>query len=951
MSGPAGSQQWMYASDGFYPHEIGNSARLDSGALFTRTPSSSSNADTFTWSAWVKNWGVTTGGYLLSAGVASTREFLIYFDATNQRLNVYQWNGGIEIQVITSKQFRDPSAWYHIVVAYDSTQGTASNRIKIYVNGEQETSFASAQYPAQGLGSRVGTTEVQDIGRNAYNQNVYSDFYITEVNYISGSQLAPTSFGETKADTWIPKKYAGSYGSHDYYLPFNDAGFLGKDASTVLGAELVTNGTFDTNINNWTAHNGATLALSNNRLSVYESPGFDGGAYQAISVESGKTYSIEATVDKGTTNGARVGVEYTLGGRDGVETSSNAGGHFQFTFTPSSTGTVYVRCFIQAAGTAYFDNISVKEITTQGNDFTSTNVLVTDQMLDSPTNNFATINPLATPDNNANISFSQGNLRVDNPASNYGWGDGTIPLPKTGKWVFEVLFLKTPTGASPWCYNSIGVLPNTQWGSYATNGSVFYGIDDSGGTYKNFVEAGTAQGTHAGFPAGTIVQVFADRDNNQLTFSINGTLQTQTDSTVDIPAGVDLVPATGNYEFISIMNFGQDSSFTGEKTAQGNTDANGLGDFYYAPPAGFLALCSANMPDPVAAFNPAVNNSPQDHFNTVLWTGNGSEPRSITGVGFQPDFVWSKARNEPYSSVLYDVVRGTGTNKSLVSNTNDAEGTYPTYHHISSLDSDGFTIGATSATNVLNNNNVTEVAWNWKAGGSGVSNSDGTISSTVSANTDAGFSIVTYTGTGSAATVGHGLDSTPDIVMLKNRADTTDWVLWSSTFSPADRYLIPNKTNATSSSADGVFTAAPTSTVINIGSWGGISGSSDSHVAYCFHSAEGFSKFGVYTGNGSDDGPFIYTGFRPAWILLKRTDVANNWVLLDNKRDPHNVAAGTIYANQNYGENADYIRWDMLSNGFKLRKGGSGWLDQNASAGTYIYMAFAEMPFKYANAR
>jgi hypothetical protein len=148
-----------------------------------------------------------------------------------------------------------------------------------------------------------------------------------------------------------------------------------------------------------------------------------------------------------------------------------------------------------------------------------------------------------------------------------------------------------------------------------------------------------------------------------------------------------------------------------------------------------------------------------------------------------------------------------------------------------------------------------------------------------------------------------------------------------------------------------VFTAAPTSTVINIGSWGGISGSSDSHVAYCFHSAEGFSKFGVYTGNGSDDGPFIYTGFRPAWILLKRTDVANNWVLLDNKRDPHNVAAGTIYANQNYGENADYIRWDMLSNGFKLRKGGSGWLDQNASAGTYIYMAFAEMPFKYANAR
>ena len=935
MSGPVGSQQWMYSS-GFYPHKIDNSVRFDNTGHLDRTPSSTGNMRTWTFSAWVKRSSISDSGYncIWGAGTGGVNRDILYFDPSDRLL----WDGytgsAYDWQYISTQKFRDTSAWYHIVVAQDTNQETYSNRVKIYVNGEQITAWDDDDpAPDRYKQGYVNNTNKHTIGATVYD-TAYFDGYISEVNFVDGTALTPASFGETKADTWIPKKYTGSYGTNGYYLPFNDAGFLGKDASTVLGSELVTNGTFDTNINSWTAHNGATLALSNNRLSVYESPGFDAGAYQAISVESGKTYSIEATVDKGTTNGARLSVEYTLGGRDGVETSSNTGGHFQFTFTSSSTGTVYVRCFLQAPGTAYFDNISVKEITTQGNDFTSTDVLVTDQMPDSPTNNWATLNALATPDNSANVSFSQGNLRVDNPASNYGWGDGTIPLPKTGKWVFEVLFLKTPTGASPWCYNSIGVLTNTQWGSYATDGSIFYGIDDSGGTNRDFVEAGTAQGTHAGFPAGTIVQVFADRDNNQLTFSINGTLQTQTDSTVDIPAGVDLVPATGNYEYINIINFGQDSSFAGEKTAQGNTDANGRGDFHYAPPAGYLALCTANLPDPAAAVNPAVNNSPQDHFNTVLYTGNAGT-QSITGVGFQPDVVWVKKRSTGGYHGLTDAVRG--TNKLIYPNATNAEITFT--GGIGSFDSDGFSLASSDGTF---NAAETYVSWNWKAGGSGVSNSDGTITSTVSANTDAGFSIVSFDAS-SSGTVGHGLSLAPQLVIQKSRNLSSDNYWWTGT-TALDGSMDYLKLNDTDAKVDSGY-SVPTSSVFNAVTFS----NGTNQIAYCFHSVEGFSKLGSFTGNGSADGPFIYTGFRPAWVLLKNTNDTEWWTLVDNKRLGYNETNSVLSPNDS---NAEYSNsgggFDLASNGFKVRGNSNNF---NGSSDTIFYMAFAEMPFKYANAR
>jgi hypothetical protein len=942
-----GSEQWMYASGGFYPHEIGNSARLDNGALLTRTPSSSSNADTWTWSAWVKNWGVTTGGYLLSAGVASTREFLIYFDGTNQRLNVYQWNGGIEIQVVTSMQFRDPSAWYHIVVAYDSPQATASNRLKIYVNGEQQTDFASAQYPAQGLGSRVGTTEVQDIGRNAYNQNVYSNFYITEVNYISGSQLAPTSFGETKAGTWIPKKYAGSYGSHDYYLPFNDAGFLGKDASTVLGSELVTNGTFDTNINNWTAHNGATLAFSNNRLSVFKNPlSSNAGAYQAISVQSGSTYSVEATVDKGTTNGARVGIEYTLGGRDGVETSSNTGGHFQFNFTSSTTGTVYVRCFIQAPNTAYFDNISVKEITTQGNDFTSTNLLVSDQVPDSPTNNWATLNPLGPMRHGANYGMgtqTQGNLTVASTSQSYfDDTNSTIYVPDQKKWYYEIRMDQLDMGSGVgYVQFNIGGVYLRMWYGASSNTQIV-----SGSTYN-----------YAAMSNGDILMVAIDEDNSKGWFGLNGTWYT-TSGTPDPAAGTGASSTSGTGMIgrvqirsgtgtnIVTANFGQDSSFAGQATAQGNTDANGLGDFYYAPPAGYLALCSANMPDPPAAFNPALDASPQDHFNTVLYTGNGSTDRDITGVGFQPDWVWIKKRNAAKSHNLFDVLRGAG--KML--ETNSTIGDFIDTDRVNGFISDGFNLGNDNA---VNNSGDTYVAWNWKASNSAGYNNDGTIQSIVSANTDAGFSVVAYTvPSGGGFSVGHGLNSTPKIILSKNRDTTSNWDVYSEVIGNTKRLML-NLTNAPDTQPAWNNTT-PTSSVfysVGGGSWHGVG---SRIINYVFSEVEGFSKIGSYTGNGSADGPFIYTGFRPAFVMIKNASSSSQpWGMFDNRRVGYNEVVNYFQANSSDAEVTSiggvfYGQLDFVSNGFKIRETDTF---LNGSGNTLIYMAFAEMPFKYANAR
>jgi hypothetical protein len=325
-------------------------------------------------------------------------------------------------------------------------------------------------------------------------------------------------------------------------------------------------------------------------------------------------------------------------------------------------------------------------------------------------------------------------------------------------------------------------------------------------------------------------------------------------------------------------------------------------------------------------------NKGSSYFNTVLYTGNGTS-QSITGVGFQPDWVWIKSRSNAEPHMWTDVVRG--TDKNLRSNTTDSE--FTDANNITSFNSNGFSLGSGGA---VNENAYTFASWNWLGGGTGVSNTSGTISSTVSANTTSGFSIVSYTGTGANATVGHGLGVAPKMVIVKGRSTTYDWIVWQTPFAGTD-YIVLNKTDAKGTVAAVWNSTIPTSTVFSLGSNLAVNQSSATQIAYCFAEVKGYSKFGSYTGNGSTNGTFIYTGFKPAFIMHKRTDSTGEWFIFDSKRIGYNAENYRLIANTTDSE-ADPGEYDILSNGVKIRFT-SG--NVNASGGTYIYMAFAENPF------
>jgi len=333
---------------------------------------------------------------------------------------------------------------------------------------------------------------------------------------------------------------------------------------------------------------------------------------------------------------------------------------------------------------------------------------------------------------------------------------------------------------------------------------------------------------------------------------------------------------------------------------------------------------------------------PSAHFQALTYTGNGSNPRNLTNDGnsdLKPDLIWGKSRGTNIDHQLYDSSRGFGTGKGLQSNSSAAESGQTTYGYISTALTDGFTAAA-GATNGdwFNRNNDPFVAWQWKAnGGTTSSNTDGSITSTVQANQDAGFSIVTYTGTGTAATIGHGLGVTPDIIIFKRRDGTNNWDFQYK----GELRLTLNLTDAQATNVLCTFT----STTTDLGSvaTGEKNANGGTYVAYCFAEKQGYSKFGSYVGNGSADGPFIYTGFKPAWIMVKDTESSgDNWQILDTKRDPHNPQLKYLQAD-NAGAEGSFTFVDILSNGFKFRSTYS--VGPNVNGHKTIYMAFAENPF------
>jgi hypothetical protein len=524
----------------------------------------------------------------------------------------------------------------------------------------------------------------------------------------------------------------------------------------------------------------------------------------------------------------------------------------------------------------------------------------------------------------------------------------------TGKWYWEI----TVEGVGS--IASVGLArPNDKWQSSAAQTDARqWGIRylSSGATSNSF--STQTDPTLSTFTTGDVLGVALDMDNGAVYFSKSNVWENSGDPTsgasktgkiYDIDTTYIHVPYTfhGGTASIIVSNFGQDSSFAGALTAQGKQDSNGIGDFYYAPPTGFLALCTQNLPEPTVV--------PSEHFNTVTYAGDYTTSNSITGVGFSPDFVWIKDRGLTtaynYSHALFDTVRGAG--KWISSDRTNAENDYGTgtTSPFRSFDSDGFTVGQNYNTNEVDPVADYFVSWNWKANGAGVSNTNGTITSTVSANADAGFSIVKYTGTGSAATIGHGLSKAPEMIMVKHLTSTGHWTVYNKDLhasAPEDYYMYLSATNA---AADYNMwnDTAPTSSVFSVnGAENGTNNSS--YIAYCFHSVEGYSKVGSYTGNGSTDGTFVHCGFRPAYVMVKKSSDAGNWAILDDKRNTYNPAQKMLRAEGSDAEadTSNSFTTDFLSNGFKCRAN-NGYF--NASGGTYIFLAFAESDFKHSNAR
>ena len=338
-----------------------------------------------------------------------------------------------------------------------------------------------------------------------------------------------------------------------------------------------------------------------------------------------------------------------------------------------------------------------------------------------------------------------------------------------------------------------------------------------------------------------------------------------------------------------------------------------------------------------------ISFQPKDYFNTVTYAGNSSSTQALTGVGFQPDWVWIKQRNLAYSHVLFDAVRGVG--KNLQSNGTTAEETNNSVGYLSAFDSDGFTVSQGSSSGDRVNGAYNYVGWNWKANGAGSSNTDGDITATVSASTTSGFSIVKYTGNGSSgATVGHGLGSDVKMVMCKGLGDTYGWKVWHTNLT-SGKTLVLQTTAAEDTDANRIA-SANASTFTTSGTFS-VNESGSDYVAYCFAEKKGFSKFGSYTGNGSADGTFIFTGFKPAFIMIKRTDTTGDWLMKDNKRPTvQNPVTSLLYPNTSGAEATGVNDADFLSNGYKIRTTGTA---ENASGGTYIYMAFAESPIVSSN--
>ena len=963
MSGVFGNP-WLYnPSDDFFSTTIDNSLRFTASQTpyltfgQTKTPT-----DIAKWTVnfWLKRTEPLdeSDDYDTVWGVEGPGNTAFTFLNSNLYLFINYADTGGQARLITNRKFRDPSSWYNFHVSFDRANSTNAHKVRLYVNGVEETSFSTDERNLIDSSTSTGWNvngQSAAINRRSGTQDTrYHNGYLAQFYNIDGQALDPTSFIEISDGVCKPKDYTGSFGNQGWLLEFKESG-VGTGASNTVGAD--TSG----NDNHWSSFN----------------------------VES----------------------------------------H--------------------------------------------------DQTADSPTQNHCQLLPME------NIALSEGNLEMT--TSRTGNWDGTIGSfgVTSGKWYYEVRMSKT-TDSTFRCVAG--------WqGNQALQSVTYHGEGGSGSPYNTlfdnyqvsshttyFYKDGGVDGTTTAPSSGDVINIAADFDNGKIYFGINGTYYANDGGTDGDPAGgtneslsgIDLtaseyVPAfhirsdnsTGGNQMI--VNFGQEGTFVGTKTAGGNSDANGVGNFFNPVPSGFLALVASNLPD--VTIGPQGDSIAIDHFEAVTYSGSNSNQDITTTSSFRPDLVWVKGRTNATGGNFFDSVRG--ANITLFPN--DSNVSFTASDRLMSFNSDGFTVGTN--TNVSGNGR-TYVSWNWKAGGAtptqtykvhvdsdggqnkyrfrnsaddatfatyaptvtlqeggtyvfdwshssaqahpirfsttsdgthgggteyttgvvkddsaykttitvaasaptlyyycqyhsgmggqvntnstfGSSNFDGTIQSIVTANNESGFSITKFTGNGSNSTVGHGLTSAPKTLWIKRTSGTFgsttgNWFIFHSAAQATGAHVgYFQLTNAFSASNQIFQNTQPASKVFSVGTANSNVNNAEM-MAYCFANVDSFSKFSSFRGNQSNDGTFVNLGFEPALIFLKKDDSGVDWNVFDNKRLGYNVDNNNLRAmaaGAATEQTDDDI--DFLSNGFKIRRNYAN------NAGTVLYWCWAKTPFKFSNAR
>ena len=1011
--------QKLISASGGKAYEIDQSLMFDrgNGAYLLRDDAliTDGNKRTFTFATWFKKVQVGTNDILFNVRNGGGNElFMIYIPGSEQTMWIFQKrasDSAVIWYLEPTQKLRDVGAWYHFVIAVDTTQSTASDRVKLYINGTQVTSFTgSSSYPDQNLDTPCNNDSFDhQIG---YSGSASLDGYMAETYLIDGTAQAASAFGETDAVTgaWIPKKYTGSFGNNGFYMPWkkNDRYSVYFDGSTSTGLQTADSSDFTLGTNNFTieawvysyedqgetryivgqtdsggadANSSFTLFIdANNKPRAYFF--YSGGNLDLISSTAiaentwnhmafvrngtgfvlylnGTSVATATSSESATDSGYKVGVgvlgEYVTAGQFYGWISNfrivNGSAVYTSNFTPSTsplTAVTNTKLLCCQDSTITTDNSGTSKTITvvntantysqqmapfnfdwwqdqsgQDNDYQPYNINVNNVMLDSPTNNFPTFNFLMG-NGASGITLSQGALKAAQASltSDTAKSYSTIGL-ISGKWYVEVACSAANVYSGNGVVNVSQSSEGFDFSSSTNNVSVFSWGDR---VYKNGSQ--TQSGVANAASSTNILGIALDLDNGTVQLysngSTTGSAETLTRNTGDVFVFCNAAES-GGYASTSAYewNFGQNGTHCETKVAGGNTDGNGIGNYMYSVPSGFLAPCSANLA------TPAVKKSTAN-FNIATYTGN-SGTQAITGLGMQPDLVWIKDRTSATNHGLHDTVRSLAW---LGSNSNSAESSGSSY--VSAVGTDGFTVNANSAGNYSGNSYV---GWCWKAGGSSSTNNDGAEASTVSVNTTAGFSIIKGEGTGSATTYGHGLGVVPKVYIVKLISDTGDWYLQTSALDGGWDYFQLNGTAAPAS----MSATAPTSSVIYSNATDG-----EDFIIYAWAEVEGFSRFGNYIGNGNTDGVFVNCGFRPAYVLFKNHGSSAWWWVHDTGRDPLNLNTLILFPN---ATTADYTSGsngvDFLSNGIKLRADN----DLNGSGQNVFFMAFAEFPFKYANSR